>query len=298
MSTSPSICLPQQFSGSAMPGFMAQLIEGSGGHLPSEISFDFSTLGFIRPSGVVFLSNLTRWLSRKGCRVFFIGLSPANDSHRYLDDSLFFEEHLGSKLNEFAQTRGTTLPLQQVKNSDSPMWVNNTLLPWVDSKTYVGLESLHVFAVCIKEIFNNIWDHTDLDIGSIFAQHFPKEDQIIISVADFGPGIPEVVRSKCPDLMDNAAIKKAIEDGFTTQTTPRNRGAGLDYLIDTVVLQNRGKVTIYSGTGMVSFSCQEPNKRLKAVGRAVEGFSPGTLFEIRLRTDTIEICDSEEALEW
>lgn len=43
-------------------------------------------------------------------------------------------------------------------------------------------------------MLNNIKDHTEFDIGSIFAQHFPNKKEVVISVSDFGLGIPDKVR--------------------------------------------------------------------------------------------------------
>ena len=97
-----------------------------------------------------------------------------------------------------------------------------------------------------------------LDIGSIFVQHFPRLDRVSISVADFGRGIPNAVRRVAPHLDDLAAIRKAVESGFTSKSTPGNQGAGLDYLLTTVSsvptlfeqfqLVVEGRVGLWEGT--------------------------------------------------
>ncbi|WP_176422151.1 hypothetical protein [Bradyrhizobium sp. 2S1] len=78
----------------------------------------------------------------------------------------------------------------------------------------------------MAELFNNIQDHTQLDIGTICAQHFPRESLVYISLSDMGLGIPGRVRTLLPQLSDAQAIIKATEAGFTTKTTPGNRGIG------------------------------------------------------------------------
>lgn len=82
--------LPRQFRASVL----FQEIHARFGRfdeIPPIVDFDFSYMSFVRPSGVVFLSNLCRYLQRQGSRVTFSGLSPVSPSIRFLDDALFFE---------------------------------------------------------------------------------------------------------------------------------------------------------------------------------------------------------------
>ena len=147
---------------------------------------------------------------------------------------------------------------------------------------------------CISELFNNIQDHTRYDIGSIFVQHFPNEQSVNVSISDFGLGIPESVKASLPKLKDSDAILKAVEEGFTTKSTPQNRGAGLDYLLRTVVSTNRGEVTFYSCGAIVQFKPDSEPTVFDGVG-----FCPGTTIDINLRTDTIEVLpDEREELTW
>lgn len=50
-------------------------------------------------------------------------------------------------------------------------------------------------------------------------------------VCDFGRGIAESVRTKLPEIKDDAqALKKAMEPRFTIGSTPHNAGLGLENL--------------------------------------------------------------------
>jgi anti-sigma regulatory factor (Ser/Thr protein kinase) len=152
-----------------------------------------------------------------------------------------------------ARPRTTTLPLQRIAQAQSHMWLRTTFIPWLSSRSGIPATALGEVQVCIAELFNNILDHSELDRGSIFIQHFPRESQDTIAVSDFGRGIPEAVRTIHPHLSDVEAIIKACEEGFTSQSNMRNRGAGLPYLMDIVTKMCGGKVTIYSLRGMVQF---------------------------------------------
>jgi anti-sigma regulatory factor (Ser/Thr protein kinase) len=215
----------------------------------------------------------------------------------YLDDSLFFEQHCGSKLRPQASPRSTTRPLMRIAHKDSHAWLSTDLVPWLSARLSITPASLYSMKACVSEIFNNIQDHTRFDIGSIFVQHFPNEKEVTISVSDFGLGIPESVRSMLPDLDDADAIIQAVQEGFTTKSKPGNQGTGLDYLLKTVVGTNGGEVTFYSCKSIVRFSKIENEIRPSPLGGV--GFCPGTTIDISLRTDTIEVLpDEREELVW
>jgi len=275
---------------------MSGLAANAAAGLPPRLVFDFSQLSFIQPAGITFLSNLVHWLAASGCQVLFAGLDRGTEALRYLDDSLFFEQHLGRKLHPFSCPRDTTRPLQKIVQAESHAWLRMNLMPWLAARLNVSDASLRQFQVSVSEIFNNIENHTRYDIGSIFVQHFPRQDRVNISVSDFGHGIPESVR-KVINLPDAEAIIKATEEGFTTKSIPQNAGIGLDYLLKSVVLANGGTVTIYSLRGIVRF--MSDGTRVIPYAFPHTGYCPGTTIDINLRTDTIEVLEDEsEDLQW
>ena len=74
-------------------------------------------------------------------------------------------------------------------------------------------------------------------------------------------------------------------------------GAGLDFLLQTVVMNNGGGVTIFSLEGGVRF-IKERNG-IRSIALPNNGFCPGTTIDLTFRTDTIECLDEEpEELEW
>ena len=291
------IIIPQKFRKTQFPLILSDIVSFDGEIIPDEITFDFSKLNFIWPAGVVFLSNVILWLENNNKLVYYKGLDNYNQTISYLDDSLFFEQHCGMKLKPSSSIRNTTCTLKKISRSESHNWLEQHLIPWLSSTTHLSEASFHKIKVCVLEIFNNIEDHADLDIGNLFIQHFPKKDVIIISAADFGAGIPAVVRKKCPSLCDSEAIILATKEGFTTKSTPRNRGAGLDIIIDNITEYNKAEVTIYSRNGMVTFS--RGGEGIRHSVREGIGFCPGTTFEISIPVKSIiNVSDETEDLEW
>lgn len=298
MAETATILIPRQFKGVTLSRVAEDIAQRCPDGLPRELVFDFKDLKFIRPAGVVFLSNLFWWIHERGTKVRLINADADSAALRYLDDSLFFEQHCGQKIRPCSSPRSTTKPLMRIAHSESHGWLEFTLVPWLASKLNLTEASLYTIKTCLSELFNNIKDHTRLEIGSIFVQHYPAENRINISLSDFGLGIPEKVREIEPNIEDGPAIVRAVQDGFTTKSTPGNAGIGLDYLLKTVIGTNEGDVTIYSLHGIVRFR-RDNNSQIRPHIMQNVGFCPGTTIDIHLRTDRIECLPEErEDLEW
>lgn len=270
--------LPYRLDCDNLCQFVGRFEDACPNGLPSTLVIDFRDLGWIEPEGVTFLSNFVQWLAERQVKTFFENHRTANGPLRFLDDSLFFEQHTGKKVNSLAAPRSTTIPLVKVQHDESHPLLRNKLVPWLASTLGVTKASLGGFQVCLSEIFNNIKDHTATDTGSMFVQHFPngkfpRGARVSVAIADFGRGIPTAVRGVLPNLDDTDAIIKAVEAGFTTKSTARNQGQGLDYLLQTVVGANEGKVRISSLSGHVLF--YNHGNAVRHQKLTVNGFCPG-----------------------
>lgn len=289
--------LPQRLKRETMYDFISSVIDQDRQPTAREIVLDFSTLEFIEPVGVTVLSNVTEWLLAKDVTVRYKCPDVhSREAMRYLDDSLFFERYLSLKLRPNAKPRETTIPLELVAYSESYRWFNK-VLSWLSLKLNVSTSSLSTIKVCFQEIFNNINDHSQEHIGCVTAQHYPRNNAIVVAISDFGVGIPYNIQKMQPSLTDSLSLLKATEEGISTKSTPQNRGAGLDTLIWNVVRNNQGSVYIHSNGGILN--CIYDNDRVDKIPLKAPGFYPGTLIEVVFRTDTISnILDSEEAYEW
>ncbi|MFT6651974.1 MAG: hypothetical protein ACJAYH_001433 [Celeribacter sp.] len=265
--------------------------------LPSEITFDFSKLGFARPTGVVFLNNLTRYLLSQDVVVKYAGMNVESPAIRYLDDSLFFEPLLGQKLNPQSQPRGTTIPLTEVTTLQYTGWLSFTLVPWLVECTGYPEEVFAELRTCLAEVFNNIKDHTTNGVASVFCQWFPKEKSLRIALADFGVGVPATVSRVAAGLSDNDAILKAFEEGFSSQSIPTNRGIGLHFLKQNVVENLHGRLTLRSQSGAI---CFDPNgNETVFVPNYVQGYCPGTMIELEIPTEKFDLEPQEAVnLSW
>ena len=207
------VILPNQFRAESL-FIRTEEYFGQFAQLPKEVAFDFSRMRFARPSGIVFLSNLSRFLVRNGCKVTYTNINPQSDAIRFLDDAMFFEQHLGRSLTPTSSVRATTQPLRAVHHEESHGWIGFTLLPWLSHCSGVPVTQMAELKTCLSELFNNIADHTDSGLGSIFAQWYPNERNLEVCIADFGQGIPATVGRVVDGLSDSEAISRALRTGF------------------------------------------------------------------------------------
>lgn len=267
------------------------------------VRFDFAGLKFVKPEGLVVLANTIQWLATRKYKVEFLNCKTVVNRKlcpiKYLADSGFFKtfkDILGARAVNGGSIRSTTFPLKLVPCSQSYSWIDDLTL-WLVKESRRTKESMSAIAMCIGEIFNNITDHATTDIGCAFAQFFPKENRILLSVADFGVGIPSRVSERYDLPSDNEAILKAIEKEFTTQSQINNRGFGLDNLVGYVVDNNFGNITIISGKGVVKIKANENKQRNFKAKDLIYSF-PGTMFVIEIHVYLIPNEEGQGVLEW
>lgn len=287
------VTIPAYFNYSSLFPLMGQIVAPNGSPTDNEYTFNFGLLRFIDGSGLTAFCNTLEWLLRHGANIYFSNYDRPNSSPiEYLDDCGFFERYLTQKLRPWASVRGTTLPFTRVAHAEAHGWLENRFTPWMAGVLGTSPGALGSLRTCVKEIFNNILDHSTQNIGYIHVQHYPNASNVRITISDFGMGIPTNVRKRFPQLDDAAAIAQAVIPGFTTKSQPNNMGVGLDFLI-TNVIRNQGSVTILSLQGQLGCHPSDDGGVYKAPFLWNDRY-PGTLVDISLRTDCFVGDDEEE----
>lgn len=292
--------LPHTFNAETMYSFINTVIDEQCDAKCSKITFNFAKCTFIEPVGVVVLSNLIEYFKKIKVSIIFTGHTSITSSNKFLDDSGFFNHYLGKFVFDNHSLRNTTIPLELVASKDATSFLYFKLMPWIGREVGLSEDSLSAIRTSIEEIFHNIRDHSGVGIGCVFAQHYPRKNEIELAISDFGLGIPEQVKTAIPNLSDAEALRKASEEGFTTKSNVRNRGAGLTNIMRYITQRNNGRVVIISGRAQLS-AVKGTKAVSKITARAVDGFYPGALVRCTLRTDTFEsiIEDAElEVFEW
>jgi anti-sigma regulatory factor (Ser/Thr protein kinase) len=284
---SQTLVLPRSFTLGALYGLIDQALDDDGNSKYSRVTLDFSNLAsFVDPSGVVVLSNLVEHFHRMRISVSYEVPAELTEPLVYLDNAGFFTRYRSKPLRVGAKAKETTIPLALVESRKTSAYLLADLMPWIGRNVGMSTQSLDTIRACLEEIFLNITDHSGVDVGCAFAQHFPNRNIIQIAISDFGIGIPKAVGKVVPGLADQYAIQEACKEGFSTKSNVRNRGAGIPNLMRYVTKRNNGTVLITSGRGQVSAVLKDNETNITP--RPVRGFFPGTLVTTVLRTDTIE----------
>lgn len=265
----------------------------------SELLIDMTKVEFIDPAGMVSLSNIIQW-SKKNKSVeitFLVDDRTQNDKNRsameYLSDCGFFANFGEPDIFKQPKLRSTTLSLKGVEAKQAYQWKQRELLFWLRRQTNRKNEFSSI-GVAIDEIFNNISDHSMENIGCIFGQFYPKINQIVISISDFGVGIPQTIRETFNlTLSDDELIEYALTEGVSSQSVPQNRGAGLSNIMKTLTRDSIARVTIISNCGMIELS----DNQVVAKKLFKESY-PGTFFELIIDVANEKLYDSEEEEEF
>ncbi|RZS80624.1 ATP-binding protein [Pigmentiphaga kullae] len=259
------------------------------------IHFDFSLVADWGIGAIATMSNLIEILRKADVKISYGGFQTC-PAGAFLEQTGFYQRYLD---NDEAFRRGATrhmLPLELVDYERSHAYIENRLKPWLESALDWEEGQGASIEVCMKEIFNNIVDHSMVDVGCAIACADPKRRLIDICATDLGVGIPANVKKKIGDVGDGRAIEMACAQGFTTRSVPGNRGEGLHTLLRNVVDLNRGEVLLFSGRGYVIKSRLKGNETL-SVGTNKIGY-PGTLISITLDPKSVARPQVEEAFEW
>ncbi len=271
-------------------GSMHLLIDAAiiaGAPASKEITLDFRRVGFVESLAIVILSNgreIAAWRSAIAIAAGKGRLSPISMTR---DFSKPIGEH------PFRRGRGRARPPFRFDAcADSHQWIDGNIFPWLESKLNVKQSALTEFKTSVREIFNNIADHSGQDVGCMHVQWHPNISRVKIAVSDFGVGIPAEVRKAVAIANDATAIVAATREGFSSKPG-KNMGAGLSYLIDNVVRLNQGWVGIYSGQGYATFSHGKPSAGL------LKGLYPGTLINMIFRADRLVVGDEDvDDVQW
>jgi anti-sigma regulatory factor (Ser/Thr protein kinase)/anti-anti-sigma regulatory factor len=280
------VVLPARLTRETMYPFFERPLDENADARCNRVRFDFSKLTWIDPVGIVILSNLFEYLNRIGASYVLANFDRNVEVIRYLDDSGFFKQYVGKEVFPASAVRATTIPLMLVKKERVYEFLDNKLMPWLGYKVQMQHASLATIRMCLDEVFMNIDHHSGVKIGCCFAQHFPRESRIHVAISDFGLGIPNVVRRVNQQIDDKTALWQACQEGFSTKSNVRNRGAGIPNLMRYVTMRNKGTVLIDSGRASISGVFGRDGFKLTA--KSASGHYPGTLVSVLLRTDTLE----------
>lgn len=256
---------------------------------------DFNGVRFMETDHFVILACLIEVFYTKNCKISFTGGTDGFNNHLF---NIKFKEYwkVGFDRSKFTLSyNNTTLCLWKISENmiySYSMYAKEYFERFTENKDLVPLSSN------MDEVFNNIFDHSkSLVTGYIITQYYPKNNKISFSVCDFGIGIPTSINNAnlqgTEGIEDWKAILKSLERGFSINSTPRNRGFGLNNILELTENSN-GKLLIISNDGIV----EKRAGNVYRAGNVGYDFS-GTLIKVEVDLNTfVEKDDSDEIFDF
>lgn len=291
------ILVPVVLNLDSCAAFVPEILEAQRDPRVERVLFDFRSSRKVEPEGVTLLSNLVARLQSEGKTAELI-FTPSQGALSLVSFG-FFEYHKEQVSNyeavvsyqRYRPIRSRqVLKLTEVRNVQAQAFLELRYRPWLADEIGTDVDSLYTYCALVGEVFQNIAHHSDTLVGCTFSEHFTAQREVTTAISDCGITIPARVRTKFPEFDDVTCLLKACEEGFTTQTNVRNRGAGLNLLLAYVVQAYGGRVTILSGNARL-VATHEP-RGVKLRGRRLQWHYPGTLVLISL-----DIAKLQPALE-
>ncbi len=217
----------------------------------AEIVFECGGIHFIRPFGLNVIALLIRSFLQQGSRTVLFAHPTNLLCEKYFEDQgLYKEFHIQDRDKTVkASQRSTSVGLRRMVSFE-PLFFD-TIAMWLNKHLSLHEESIQdAIKIPLTEIVNNVIDHSQSSLGCyISAQAYPQENKLMLSVADLGLGFLKTLLPKYPDLSAaEGAIALAIQEGISSKSKKRNRGAGLSILCD--FLKLRGNLEIISIDGL------------------------------------------------
>jgi len=252
-----------------------------------KVEFDFSKCRFLRPNAVAFLGGLARLVQSRGGSVTF-DWSTLPERGPVITN-LCQNGFAGTFGHDTTGWSGHSIPYREDRTIDVGGIMDYLTLSWIGRGWVHVSERLRDAIVgTMWEIYNNAFEHSGTQVG-VFScgQHFWKKNDLILTVVDFGNGIPSNVRSffrkyVAPELVSQLSgagcMKWAFERGNSTCVGDVARGLGLDLLKEFVRI-NQGKLEVYSNESYAIID--KDGEHYDDLGISFEG----TVVHITLRCD-------------
>ncbi|MCU0542142.1 MAG: ATP-binding protein [Oscillatoriaceae cyanobacterium Prado104] len=253
----------------------------------SDVIFDFSKCYFLRPNAVAFLGGLIRLIESRDGKYTI----NKDTLHKNVKMNLQQNGFMNAFCEDKEAWQGNSIRYREDPKQDKDGLVYYLTEQWLGRGWVQMSENLrNVIIGRVWEIYANAFEHGHTDIG-VFScgQHYPKLNQLQLTVVDFGVGIPHNVRQfqNNPDLSADKALEWAFQAGTSTRRGGVAGGVGLDYLKRFVKI-NRGKVEFFSHDGYVAI---DENHEIY---QNRQTFFQGTLVNITLECDeTLYVLTSD-----
>lgn len=257
-----------------------------------DFRFDFSDCTFIKQNGVAFLAGLSSYIRKNGGVVSIDEDTIIPAVKMNLAQNGFLKEITGS----FEPWDGNSVPLRKYTSRDVDLIETYLEERWI-GKGWIHASNLLSGKIVgnVIELYVNAFEHSKSEI-EVFTcgQRFPKNKNLVLTIIDFGIGIPQSVndffKEKGEKYNGISRLETAFQDGFSTKIRDTPRGIGLD-LLKNFIQKNNGSMDIYSNNEYARITSNESAYMNK------EFYFHGTAINIKLKCDEMYYVIEGEPLD-
>ncbi|MEA2034261.1 MAG: ATP-binding protein [Euryarchaeota archaeon] len=246
----------------------------------ADLIFDFSECNFIKQNGVAFLAGLAYHIRKNGGVVSIDKSTIHPKVGMNLAQNGFLKE-----ITEVSEPwDGNSVPLMQCFSQDINLIEKYLEDKWI-GKGWIRTSTLLSEKIIgnVLELYENAFEHSYSDIGVFTCgQRFPKKKDLILTIIDFGIGIPQSLDNFFNESGDvfygSSRLETAFQDGFSTKRREQPRGIGLD-LLKEFIQKNHGRMDIYSNN---EYACITSDNIIYMIK---DFYFNGTAVNIKLKCD-------------
>jgi anti-anti-sigma regulatory factor len=243
----------------------------------TEVVFDFATCDFFRQSGVAFIGGLVRWARSQGKQVTLTNLNNEHVARNLRKNG--FMEAFGLPAEALSRT---AVPYREDRHKAAEDYLIYLNERWLHSeRIHLSQKLRQAILSTVIEAYINVFDHAYSSVGAFTCgQFYSKPKEIMLTLVDFGIGIPATVRRhlRQPSLGVQEALRWVFQEGNSTKAQRMARGNGLKILKSFVSL-NQGRLEIYSEDGYARIDQTDEHYTTHAASFT------GTVVQIALKSD-------------
>ncbi|AWV99387.1 hypothetical protein [Arcticibacterium luteifluviistationis] len=254
-----------------------------------KIVIDLSRMDFIYPSSVIVLAAYTISMATKDITVEVYYPRP-NEVKEYLVEIGFRQFCMNNLDTNFNisnyNSTNSLIPIVRLEKERLHEYIQFIKK---EINNYSTGKDLSAIEICISEIINNIYDHSN-GRAFCFAQYYKKKSEFVFSAYDFGIGIINQVKNFLKDPTPKEPIeylKWAMTLGNTSHSTQHNAGKGLDNIVSQLN-SNNSELTIYANN--TRYTSKENTHKFS--NNPINHFE-GTLIEIKISIDNLPNLELE-----
>lgn len=217
---------------------------------PEILVVDFGEATFMNAWHAVSLACLIEEYFIGGVKIEFQYTGVSEAIRSYLEKMSFFKHwEAGIDRNDFSKSlRERMIHIWKVDCS--------RIQPYIDyvreyyQGNFLVEQDLSPISIVMAEIFNNIQDHSESEVsGYCLIQYAPNKHELQISICDFGVGIPHKINAYRKSMGEKTirhekALMESVVKGYSTKSTPQNRGLGLDLVLSNVKATNSSLIIV------------------------------------------------------